>query len=266
MSKKISSEDLKVLEALDEQAKVQENFLKQIMWNISRGNDVLSEKKPTAVILGGQPGAGKSNILADIGEIAGKKSSEFIQINGDVYRAWHPSLKEICQIAGELHPTFTQPFVNRMVQASLDRALEEKKSFVVEGTFRTFETPHSTIMKAKDAGYSVFVGIKTCPKEVSKQRTIDRFEAEVQAGIIGARPVDPSAHDKTVAELPGNADRVLIESKPDRFLVFNDNQVLFDSFKDKGMPSPLLKAELNQNEQTFRDSNPSIKNQKQKFK
>lgn len=265
VKKIIPDEDLQVLKELEEQAKLQDPENQNIMWNISGGNQVPSEEKPVAIILGGQPGAGKTSIFSELGEIAKKKCDLFVQINGDAYRAWHPALKEICDIAGEQHPNFTQSFVGRMVQASLNRALKEKKSFIVEGTFRTFETPNDTILKAKDAGYEVIVAIKTCPKEISRQRTVDRFKSELDTGFLGARPVDPAAHDQTVLALPSNADKVLEQSKPDRFLVFNDNQLLFDSSKDKGRPSNSIKTELNRNDSSFKEDFPSLKVPKNKI-
>ena len=69
------------------------------------------EQIPTAYILGGQPGAGKTGIQT---EIISQNSNVCI-INADSYRKHHPHFDRIQAQYGDSSPQYTQPFINAVI-------------------------------------------------------------------------------------------------------------------------------------------------------
>lgn len=86
--------------------------------------------KPTAYILGGQPGAGKTilqkHILAN--------DYNCVVINADTFRTSHPYFSEIQATFGDETPKYTQPFINRITEQLIRELSDEKYNLIIEGT------------------------------------------------------------------------------------------------------------------------------------
>ena len=107
------------------------------------------EQIPTAYILGGQPGAGKTGIQT---EIISQNSNVCI-INADSYRKYHPHFDRIQAQYGDSSPQYTQLFINAVTEKLIDDLSIEKYNLIIEGTLRTAEVPISTAQKLKAKGY-----------------------------------------------------------------------------------------------------------------
>ena len=66
---------------------------------------------PKAVLLGGQPGAGKTKLeeLVNIKE-------NFISVNGDEFRKYHPKYEQLNRIYGRESSKYTQKWAGQMVE------------------------------------------------------------------------------------------------------------------------------------------------------
>ena len=100
------------------------------------------EQIPTAYILGGQPGAGKTGIQT---EIISQNSNVCI-INADSYRKHHPHFDRIQAQYGDSSPQYTQPFINAVTEKLIDDLSIEKYNLIIEGTLRTDDHPHPGIV------------------------------------------------------------------------------------------------------------------------
>ena len=107
-----------------------------------QSNDIKSTSTPKAFVLGGQPGAGKSTLISEIVE---ELNNNVVIINGDEYRKLHPHYKELQKEYGKDAPQHTAKFAGMMTEAVLNKAIENKYNIVIEGTFRTAETPIKTL-------------------------------------------------------------------------------------------------------------------------
>ena len=68
-------------------------------------------ERPKAVILGGQPGAGKSKLSEIMQQNVFGDSSNVVKINGDDYREAHPQIREIGEENDKMLAEYTDPDV-----------------------------------------------------------------------------------------------------------------------------------------------------------
>lgn len=104
----------------------------QIWKKISYGKT--PESSPKGAVLGGQPGAGKSNLIKYFSE---QNANNVIKINADTFRSSHPQFYEIQNEFGVDAPKVTGGFSGKMAEEMLHRAIKEKYSLVIEGTFKS---------------------------------------------------------------------------------------------------------------------------------
>lgn len=183
----------------------------------------------TGYVLGGQPGSGKSFITNKIIN----QDHNVVCINGDLYRRWHPFYSEIQEKFGKDSSKITAPFAGKVTEALIKRAIEEKYNVLIEGTFRTAETPLKTLQNLKDNGYRTVVLIKTCPAEVSWNRCLSRYEEGLKEQQGNQRYTAKEHHDLVVSNLAKNADTVFKSGLVDMFMVVGDSgKVIFDSTKN----------------------------------
>lgn len=187
-------------------------------------SNVTPQDKPQGILLGGQPGAGKSYGTM---EIKKRLDNNVLIINGDEFRAFHKYYEEIYQEHGKDASKYTGEFAGKMVAKVRDRAIQERFNIVIEGTFRTAEVPLKEIKNFKEKGYEASVVICTCPKELSWESTIKRAEAQKEANLQ-PRYVPKEHHDLVVANLAKNVKEVFY-SGVDRLKIYSRSEKLFDS-------------------------------------
>ena len=218
-------------------------------------NDLISEqqvspvKSPKGFVLGGQPGAGKSNL---VGIIRQELNRNVLIINGDEFRRYHPNFDGIQEQYGIDSPKHTAAFSGHMTERVIEKALREGYNISVEGTFRTTETPMRTLEKMREHGYETAVFIQTAPSEVSWQSTLERYQVMELLGET-PRATPKEHHDLVVKLLPQNADNVFLSGKADVFKVYSREGLIFDSrVQFQEMPSVAIDHELHRNTRRLR--------------
>lgn len=209
-----------------------------------RAYEIKSSKTPVGYVLGGQPGAGKSELTKTIRQ----NFKNTISIDLDKYRQWHPFFSEIQKTYGKESSRITHNFASKILDAILQKAINKKLNIIIEGTFRTADVPLKTLKTLKDNGYKTFVCIKTCPAEVSWNRCLERYEKGLKEKSGLERYTGRDIHDLVVKNLAKNADIVFKSGLADKFGVVGDgNILLFDSSKNNfnKLPSSAINKELN---------------------
>lgn len=196
---------------------------------------------PVGIVLGGQPGAGKSNVVRIIEKSLLPKP---IFITADDFRSLHPNFEEIQNRFGKDAPLHTGQFAGQIACAILEMALRSRFNIIIEGTFRNPETPINTLKLFKDNGYRTEAHIVTTPKNISWQSTLDRAKAAESSGEI-PRFVDKGIHDTVANMLVKNADIVFASKLADRFVVHSREKILFDSNENAGTPGEIIDVEVN---------------------
>ena len=186
---------------------------------------VTAQEKPIGILLGGQPGAGKSHGTKVIRE---RLNGNVIVINGDEFRPYKQGYKELYEQHGKNLANHTGDFSNRMIQKVRDEAIKNRFNFIIEGTFRDVKVPLSELDRFKEHGYKAEVVICTCPKEVSWQSTIMRGDEDLKKGHI-PRYVSKESHDIIVNNLAKNVKTVLESGKLSSLEVYSREAKLFDS-------------------------------------
>lgn len=141
-----------------------------------------SQQNPTLIVVGAQPGAGKS---AEV-QRAANGLCDSVVINGDQFRPFHPDyeafLKESTATAAER----TSDAVGFWVSRALDDARARKCSVVMETTLRQPQLLSDTLRKYQSAGYKIHLRVLIVPDELSFLGIHQRYLAA--ASVAGIAP------------------------------------------------------------------------------
>lgn len=209
------------------------------LYNILTRNITCSTKK-NAYILGGQPGSGKSAFYNNILSL----SEQYIQINGDQYRKFHPRYHEIVKCDIENYAQRTQMFANAMVEKMISTLSAENYNMVIEGTLRDPNVPIKTCNKLRNCGYKTNLVIIACDTEKSWESTIERAKIMQE---IGEKPriVPIDKYNDIVNNFIKNAQIIDDTDCFSNIAVVNRfNKILYKS-GDNTKLSEILKKELN---------------------
>ena len=200
-------------------------------------------ESPIAITLGGQPGAGKSNIY----DIARKRfSNNIVEIDCDAFRIFHPYYKQIKNIFGKEDAFKTNPFVFKIVDLLIEELSNEKYNLIIESSLNS---PNSALENGKTLppkGYQVELHIMATPKAVSWQGTIDRYNKDLNKDG-NSRAVSKEFHDKVVENICQSLYIVKNSGLMSNIFIFDRNKnCLYDMEKDKNIdPCLLLFAIIN---------------------
>ena len=200
-------------------------------------------ESPIAITLGGQPGAGKSNIY----DIARKRFfNNIVEIDCDAFRIFHPYYKQIKNIFGKEDAFKTNPFVFKIVDLLIEELSNEKYNLIIESSLNS---PNSALENGKTLppkGYQVELHIMATPKAVSWQGTIDRYNKDLNKDG-NSRAVSKEFHDKVVENICQSLYIVKNSGLMSNIFIFDRNKnCLYDMEKDKNIdPCLLLFAIIN---------------------
>ncbi|GAB2023895.1 zeta toxin family protein [Pseudolactococcus yaeyamensis] len=173
--------------------------LKLNLFSLTQG--VTMSNNPTAILLGGQSGSGKTVIHR-------LKAQSFetgmIIIDGDSFRAQHPRSTEITQEHGKADVNYTAKFAGQMTEALIDNLSHLGYNLLIEGTLRTTEVPEKTTRLLKDRGYQVDLALMATKPDLSYLGTLNRYEKMYSENPLKARATDKAHHDMIVEHLIEN--------------------------------------------------------------
>lgn len=210
-----------------------------LVWDsLTEDRKLNSHDLPTVTLLGGQPGAGKSQGTLRLIE---EFNEDLLIINGDEFRVYHRDYQPLFEQYGQDAAKHTAEFAGKMVGKVRDEAVKKRLNVVIEGTFRTVETPLNELQRFKQQGYLTRVVICTCPQHTSWESTLKRAEA---LRLSGGQPryVAKPHHDLVVQHLAENVKWVFETGNVDRLEIYSRTQKLFDSTQQ---PTHLIPAIIN---------------------
>ena len=161
-----------------------------------------SVDKPSAILLGGQSGAGKTTLH---GIYDTKYDGNIIVINGDEYRSEHPHYRELDAKYGPEAVSYTAPWAGKMTEALIDALSVMQYNLIIEGTLRTAEVPMNTAKLLKKRGYEVSLALMALKPEISLISCLIRYEQMRIEGTI-PRATDPKHHNKIISDIVANLD------------------------------------------------------------
>lgn len=184
--------------------------------------------RPRMILLGGQPGAGKTAVLiASQTEL--EQSGPTIRIVGDDLRSYHPQFRAFQKQDPETASQFTQADAGRWTEKLLAAAAERQVNIVFETTMRTPENVARVIGMARAAGYEVEARAVAVNPRLSWQGNHFRFEEMLHAGDAARIPPQHD-HDAAVAGLRVSLEKLESENLVDRVqLRTRGDTILYDN-------------------------------------
>lgn len=182
----------------------------------SLGASSRAQQTASLVIVGGQPGAGKSKAV----QRAAAQHPGIVEVIGDDLRVYHPDYRRLMARSPLEMPAVTAQASGQWVGMSIDYLREQRKSTLIETTLRQLPVVQETIEKFHRAGYRTELHIVAVPLEVSRLGTISRYIGQVQDNGAG-RWTPAVAHDVAAAAVPATAAELVRSGYVEHVVVEN---------------------------------------------
>ena len=182
---------------------------------------------PHAVLLAGQPGAGKTVISSMM--MSSVLNNDGTLINADEFRRLHPNYHRLHELYGADAVEFTARFSSAVTEGLIAALSDQRINLVIEGTGRTVEVPKRTATLLVEKGYTVELAVIAARPEISLISTVLRFYQMNERGTI-PRSTALEAHDRTVDALPANLDVLLTLPEFSQITIWDrELHLLYDS-------------------------------------
>ena len=186
------------------------------------------ESAPTLILLGGQPGSGKSRASARL--LA--EHNGMVTLSGDDLRIFHPRFRELVsdmpEHGGEVFADATRPWVRAVLQDSL----AGRHSLLLEGTFGDPDVTLATAARFRDAGFRVRVVAIAAPRVLSLVTAASRYLRDRKSNSP-ARFTRLSAHDRGYDGTTRLIESLDASAPVDQVTIVSRNgAVLFDAARD----------------------------------
>lgn len=146
---------------------------------------------PVVVILGAQPGAGKTELeRITRTELGG----DVVNCNADIFRDFHPQAEEIKQRFENYYPQITAPYAQEWNKGLREYCEANRLNYILETTFSSGPKMNETISELQQKGYRVEIKLLAVHPKLSLLSTHVRFE-EMKLKENTGRLVGKEAHD-----------------------------------------------------------------------
>src|SRR5690349_4693256 len=223
---------------------IRDKFERQIRPYVFGGHQPATS--PRLVLVGAQPGAGKSHAVARI--LSADPDTDFVYVTGDALRPFHPQYATLIRADPLAMPNTTGPAVARWVRACIDHALTHRYSLVLEGTFRDPDVVAATLRRFAAAGYHTEAVILAVHPERSRLDCMLRWLGTDPTQP--ARSTPPAAHDTSFTRLPRTVaalndvpevHRIIVQTRT--HVVFTDERQANGKWQHLGQASDVVRAE-----------------------
>lgn len=192
-----------------------------------------------AYVLGGQPGAEKSNYFLNNPEV-----QDYIILNGDDYRKFHPRYDVIARDNMQNMPGQTQSFCNKVIESLIDELSQSGYNMIIEGTLRNPDIPVRTCVELKCRKYHVNLVIVACDAEMAWKATLERA-AKMAEHKEYPRFVPIDLYNNIVSDIVDNLEEICKRNCFDSISVIDRDGVSLYPNEKNLSPTDALKSALN---------------------
>ena len=153
---------------------------------------------PRLIIVGGQPGAGKSD-LQKFGEL--ELASNVVVLSTDVLRSYHPHEREIKKTYPDYYHILTVDLARILLINLENYALAHKLNVILESTLGNSEVMLQKINKYRKYDYQIDLKVIAVNELISYLGAEDRYENMILAEKSG-RMVSKQNHDQNYKDIP----------------------------------------------------------------
>jgi hypothetical protein len=204
-----------------------------IFEDIARHAMMLSKpvENPVAIILGGQPGAGKAALSSYASTELGGNS---IKIDADELRKYHPHFLKLMRENDRDAADLTHRDAAGWAVKLTNLGIKEHRNLVIDGTMRDPESLAKLCSKLQSAGYRIDARVLAVNDLVSRLSIHHRYELQHEANGFG-RWSNRINHDLAFTGLPLTVDRLETGNLVDRMHITNRSGAdIYDNYRIAG--------------------------------
>lgn len=218
------------LSAEDNERVFREKIVPAIFSGISKAK---VPQQPTAVILGGQPGAGKTGVqTASMAEL--ERRGATIAVVGDDLCAFHPKFSALQRTDLATSSQHTDHDAGVWFGKLLTESASRGINTVIETTMRQPENATFIMDRPQRVGYRVEARVLAVNDRVSWQGVNERFEGMLRAGQGGRIP-PREVHDAAVSGMVETIRQIEERKLADRILVQKrDGSTVYENARNGG--------------------------------
>ena len=165
-------------------------------WN-EKVKKIEKKEKPVVYFLGGQSGAGKSNLR----KIIEQTSKKNLVIDVDEFRKYHPNYFELYKKYGKDSAKYTHDFASAVADELVKKSIENKANVIIDGTLKSLKTPKERAKTYKKSGYYLELSTVVVKPEKSFLSNLMRYEELIEEKKI-PRLAPKEIHDECVKNFP----------------------------------------------------------------
>ena len=175
--------------------------------------------QPTAVLLGGQPGAGKAGLSSRaLDEFGGNT----IKVDADELRKHHPQYLQLMRENDRMAADRTHPDAGAWSVKLTNLAIKNRRNLLIDGTMRDPDSLAKLCSRLHSAGYRVEARVLAVDPLVSRMSIHMRYELQRESNGFG-RWSNRDKHDQAYAGLPVTVERLEADNLVDTLQVFSRN-------------------------------------------
>lgn len=191
-----------------------EEIFNDILFDFTFAKSPQIETTPLGIILGGQPGAGKSFL---VNEVENEFKKDFIFISTDDLRLYHPAYSalqqnpETVQNAANLVNAYASAWTEKLIK----HCIENKFNLIIDSTLGgNINAVYQTIDMLRENGFSFHLRLMAVPALLSKLSIYLRYESQlIEKGF--ARWTRMEDHDDRFEKIPIVLEQIFTTKPPD---------------------------------------------------
>lgn len=195
-----------------------------------------SQEKPKAILLAGQPGAGKGR-LADAAFKA--LEGDVVQIDPDELRKYHPGVDEFRKAHPYTWSGLTHADASQWADELLEATAASKKNLIFDTTLSNGEWASQFVRDLQARGYEVEVRAIAAHRLESELGVDERFAKQFDEKSFG-RYVPEGARDAIYGKLPGSLDTIHAQTDVPIRIFNREGAELYDSRTSAVAPGQVL--------------------------
>ena len=182
----------------------------------------------TFIIVGGQPGSGKSTIIENIID---KYDRNIVKLNIDDIKDYHPKYKRMLASDPDSAHANVKEYSNYVVKELEIKLIGKEYNVLVERTFRDGDKTISSAKAFKQNGYNIEINVICVNEITSRVACIFRYEKDLLVNGVG-RTVFAASHDEVYQNVPNTLQELVDSNLFDNIKICNrDGGILAESVK-----------------------------------